>query len=415
MSWVPIVDIGERNAVHAIAEACQRTGFLTIVGHEVPTTVLDDTWNAARDFFDQTLAEKMLVAMPRPGYPYGYSPLAGETLARSLGNGAPPDLKESYAIGPVDRPTHTITDPDESFAWSENLWPPALPHFRLAWERHFREMAELSQRLLRLMAVGLGTPAHHFDALISRPTSAMRALNYPARASATDVATDQFGASAHTDYGTLTILLADPVQGGLQVQDSTGEWHDVDTVPGSLVVNLGDAMARWTNDRWRSTMHRVLVPEGRRQSIAFFHNANWDAVIECLPTCLEPGELPRYQPIAAGPHLMQKFQSTVNTFGGPMNEAMPLGPAMPPGLSLVRVTPEFTATTVPAGLLRAHEVAEGVWGRLKVHHGHVGFVFEDEPNCRVEAVPGEHVDIPPGRPHHVEPDDDAVFVVEFHR
>jgi isopenicillin N synthase-like dioxygenase len=83
---------------------------------------------------------------------------------------------------------------------------------------------------------------------------------------------------------------------------------------GSFVVNLGDAMARWTNDRWRSTMHRVQVPDGRRQSIAFFHNANWDARIECLPTCLGLDQQPRYDPIEAGPHLMQKFQSTVNGY-----------------------------------------------------------------------------------------------------
>jgi len=104
------------------------------------------------------------------------------------------------------------------------------------------------------------------------------------------------------------------VQRGLEVQGTDGSWHGVDPVPGSFVVNLGDAMARWTNDRWRSTMHRVLVPSGRRQSIAFFHNANWDAVIECLPTCLAAGEVPKYAPIAAGPHLMQKFTSTVNTY-----------------------------------------------------------------------------------------------------
>lgn len=311
MSWVPVVDLTGAHAPGAIDEACRRAGFLTIVGHGVPAGVVDDAWRTARDFFDLPLAGKMLVAMPRPGYPYGYSPVAGETLAKSLGKGGAPDLKESFAIGPVDRPTHRITDPDEAFAWSENLWPASLPELQPAWERYFRALSDLAARLLRLMAVGLGMPEHHFDPMISRHTSAMRALNYPARGM---VADGQFGASAHTDYGTLTILLADPVQGGLQVEGADGRWHDVEAEPGSFVVNLGDAMARWTNDRWRSTMHRVQVPAGRRQSIAFFHNANWDAVIECLPPCLAAGERPRFAPIAAGPHLMQKFQSTVNAY-----------------------------------------------------------------------------------------------------
>lgn len=310
MSWVPVVDISAPNAPGMIDEACERAGFIVVVGHGVADIVVDDAWNTARAFFDLPLAARMEVAMPRPGYPYGYSPMAGETLTRSLGQTAAPDLKESFAIGPVDRPTHEISDPNESFAWSANLWPSAIPTLQPAWETYFRAMSDLAARLLRLMATSLGMPASYFDSLIDRHTSAMRALNYPA------VAREEgrLGASAHTDYGTLTILLADPVVGGLQLEGANGVWHDVQTVPGSFVVNLGDAMARWTNDHWRSTMHRVLVPEQRRQSIAFFHNANWDAVIECLPTCLPLNEEPKYAPIAAGPHLMQKFQSTVNTY-----------------------------------------------------------------------------------------------------
>ncbi|CAN5433076.1 2-oxoglutarate and iron-dependent oxygenase domain-containing protein [soil metagenome] len=314
MSWVPVVDISAANAPSLIGEACERAGFLTVVGHGVASAVVANAWNSAHAFFDLPFADRIQVAMPRPGYPYGYSPIAGETLTRSLGKAsgtaAAPDLKESFAIGPVDRPTHAITDLDESFAWSENLWPRTLPALRPAWETYFRAMSDLAARMLRLMATSLGLPATHFDPMIDRHTSAMRALNYPAA----DRGEGRLGASAHTDYGTLTILLADPLIGGLQLEDVNGVWHDVDVVPGSFVVNLGDAMARWTNDRWRSTMHRVQVPASRRQSIAFFHNANWDAVIECLPSCLPSGESPKYAPIAAGPHLMQKFQSTVNAY-----------------------------------------------------------------------------------------------------
>jgi len=85
-------------------------------------------------------------------------------------------------------------------------------------------------------------------------------------------------------------------------------------VPGAFVINIGDLMARWTNDRWRSTLHRVVDPAAapaRRQSMAYFQNANWSAAISCLPTCLGPGEKPRYQPVLAGPHLMGKFRRSV--------------------------------------------------------------------------------------------------------
>lgn len=311
MSWVPVVDLAGSDAVEAVADACRRVGFLTVVGHGVPDAVIDGAWDTATAFFDLPLAQRQQVAMPRPGYPYGWSPMAGETLSASLGRRSHPDLKQSFAIGPVDPPTHAFADPDEEFAWSANLWPEALPEMRPAWEAYYREMAALAARLLRVMALALELPEHHFDSMIDRHTSAMRALDYPA---ASDVLDGQLGASAHTDYGTLTVLAADTTQRGLQVQGPDGAWLDATPIPGSLVVNLGDAMARWTNDHWRSTMHRVVVPARRRQSIAFFHNANWDAIIDCIPSCLAPGEAPRHPPIAAGPHLMQKFRSTVNTY-----------------------------------------------------------------------------------------------------
>lgn len=310
MSWVPEIDISDPfTAMADVSSACERVGFFAVVGHGVSADLIEAIWESAAAFFDLPVEAKMKVAMPWPGYPYGYSPLAGESLAASLGKQGHPDLKESFAIGPVDGYTHTINDPDELFAWSPNLWPEAVPAFREVWESYFRAVANLSARLLQIMAVALDLPRTHFDPMISRHTSAMRALRYPCPE---NVLPGQLGAGAHTDYGTLTVLLVDPVQGGLQVQDSEGRWHDVRPAPGAFVVNLGDAMARWTNDRWRSTVHRVLVPEGPRQSIAFFHNANWDAVIECVASCLRAGDRPKYAPIHAGPHLMQKFQATVN-------------------------------------------------------------------------------------------------------
>lgn len=310
MPSIPVIDLRAADAAHAIGSACADVGFFTVTGHGVDAHVIDAAWTTARSFFDLPEADRAAVAMPRPGYPYGWSPLDGETLARSLGNAAPPDRKQSFAIGPVDPPPHRITDPDESFAWSPNLWPAALPELRPAWERYYRDLAALSARLLSLMAVALDLPTDHFDPMIDRHTSAMRALDYPPRDGGADA---RLGASAHTDYGTLTVLLADHTQAGLQVQAADGSWLDIVPEPGSFVVNLGDAMERWTNDRWRSTMHRVVAPERRRQSVAYFHNANWDAEIACIPSCLAPGESPRYSPIAAGPHLMEKFRSTVNS------------------------------------------------------------------------------------------------------
>jgi isopenicillin N synthase-like dioxygenase len=151
--------------------------------------------------------------------------------------------------------------------------------------------------------------------MIGHHVSGLRILNYPDQSK--PPVPGQIRAGAHTDYGSLTILRQDAAPGGLQVLDAGGAWLDVPARPDALVVNLGDLMQRWTNDRWRSTLHRVINPppdvrgSARRQSIAFFHLPNWDAQVTCIPSCLLPGEQPRHPPIAAGPHLMTKYRRTV--------------------------------------------------------------------------------------------------------
>ncbi len=319
---IPVIDLSgkEEVVVASIAEACTTYGFFTVVGHGVPAELDQRAWDQARAFFDLSVEQKQTVAMPEAGYPYGYAPFAFERLASSLGDVTPPDLKETYTVGPVDPAPRPAVDPDETWARLPTLWPEALPEAKPAFEDYYRAMSELAQRIMRLCALALDLDEHYFDPLVNAHISALRFLNYPELSN--PPLPGQLRAGAHTDYGTITILRQEQKLGGLQVLSPAtatlqeSEWIGVPYVPGSYVVNLGDAMARWTNDRWRSTLHRVLTPPvnahepTRRQSIAFFHNANWEAIIECLPTCQSSSEPPRYEPIAAGPHLMNKFQST---------------------------------------------------------------------------------------------------------
>jgi isopenicillin N synthase-like dioxygenase len=336
---IHVVDLsaGDADIVATLGEACREVGFFLVVHHGVDAAVESEAWELTRAFFDLPLADRLQVAMPEPGYPYGYAPFAYESLASSLGDVTPPDLKETYTVGPPEDLAAIGRDPDEAWARLPTPWPTALPNARSVYRRYYDAMAELAARLLSFGARSLGLGADHFAPLIDRHVSALRMLNYPPLAQPPKPG--QLRAGAHTDYGTLTILRQEQRPGGLQVlapsesgrsrdgapgAAASREWIDVDHVPGSFVVNLGDAMARWTNDRWRSTLHRVVVPpigsdadaraessgETRRQSIAFFHNANWDAVIECLAPCTDPQDPPRYVPIAAGPHLMAKFRST---------------------------------------------------------------------------------------------------------
>ena len=301
--------------VDAMDRACRDLGFFRIPVDVVDRPIREAAWDTATEFFALDEATKREIEFPEPGYPYGYSPYRAETLAKSLDDDeARPDLKESLSVGPDCGPMRRLVD-GEAWIMSPSLWPSQVPELRPAWTAYYRVLSDVAEQLMRVMALALDLPADHFARFIDRPITSMRALHYPA-ASPSDVAlragahADALRAGAHTDYGTFTILRTDDVP-GLEIVGPDGEWVGVEPDPDFFVVNLGDTIAQWTNDRWRSTLHRVVPAAAPRQSFAFFHMANWDARIECLPTCLEPGEAPRHEPAQAGPWLMRKFQSTV--------------------------------------------------------------------------------------------------------
>jgi isopenicillin N synthase-like dioxygenase len=179
---------------------------------------------------------------------------------------------------------------------------------------YYRAMSELAQVLMRLFALGLGLEESFFDAKIDRHISRLRLRNYPAQLA--PPLPGQLRAGAHSDYGSLTILATEDRPGGLQVRNAAGEWVEVPVVPDCFIVNLGDLMARWTNDAWVSTLHRVVNPppdsgaESRRLSLVFFHNPNYDAQVSCIPTCLKPGEMPKYPATTSGEHLRRLFVAT---------------------------------------------------------------------------------------------------------
>lgn len=323
-AYVPVIDLDRDDTVVAaeLDRVCREVGFFQIVGHGVEPEVEERAWRAFTRFFDLPVEAK-LALRPGPAEPYGYIPAGAESLARSTetdtetdtGTDEPPgDVKESLNIGPMDPPAHPLSGPDEAAVHTPNRWPDALPELEPAARAYTAAMTALTARLMRLFALGLDLPATFFDDKIDRSPHALRAVNYPA--TSVPLAKGQLRAGAHTDYGLLTILRQDAV-GGLEVLDHAGAWAAVPAVPGAYVLNIGDLMARWTNDRWRSTLHRVVNPvEGaaaaaRRQSVPFFANANWDADVRCLPSCLAPGETPRYAPVEAGPHLLGKFRRTV--------------------------------------------------------------------------------------------------------
>jgi isopenicillin N synthase-like dioxygenase len=145
---------------------------------------------------------------------------------------------------------------------------------------------------------------------------ALRCINYPA--SDEPRLPEQKGAGEHSDYGSITILKSDPDVPGLEIKLPSGRWAKAPLVEDAFIINIGDMMARWTNDRWVSTLHRVVQPNSadsgasRRQSMAFFHNTSFDAEIECISTCLGAGEQPKYRPVLAGQYLRERFTMAAN-------------------------------------------------------------------------------------------------------
>ena len=306
---VPVIDVAPFDGddpqaraavVDQVRRACAEVGFLVVTGHGIPDDLLERMSTVSRAFFDLPESVKAVHARPERGA--RYVPMTSESVAASLGLSTPPDLKEAYSVYRVDT--------DE--------WPATPADLRATWQEYYRALETLARRMMRIFALALDLDEHWFDDKIDHADASLWVSNYPAQP--TEPEPGQFRAGPHTDYDTLTLLKVEDVPGGLEVQVEPGTWAPVPYVPGSYVVNIGDLMARWTNDRWVSTMHRVVNPPpgsgpaARRQSIVFFHKPNDDCLVEPIPTCVGP-DGPHYPPVYAGEYMAEKGRKQDNSHG----------------------------------------------------------------------------------------------------
>ena len=298
-----------------IGWACKSTGFFGVVGHGVAPDTVGALRSAAYRFFDLPAEEKLALKRPQPEQNRGYIMTGDETLARLAGNETPPDLKELFAIGPFDLPHdpyYTAADAYPSFA--PNLWPAAPPELVPALKAYWRSLEGLATAIAEGFALALGLEPGYFRDRIDRNTSQLRIMHYPVPAAAP--LPGQLRAGEHTDLGMMTILSSDNDIGGLQVKRRGGDWIDVPTVENAFLVNLGDMMMRWTNDRWVSTPHRVVNPaeagigRSRRLSIGYFFIPNYDTSLGCIETCCANDQSPRYAPLTVTEYRTQRFART---------------------------------------------------------------------------------------------------------
>lgn len=309
---LPVIDVAglsasdpaERARVgRELRAACLDKGFFYCTGHGVPAGLLAAAFAEAKALFDQPDAAKDAMDKRLSAANRGYEQLGGQTLEP----GAMPDRKEGFYIG-VELPPDDPRVQAGRFNRGPNVWPQDLPGFRPVMRAYAAALTDLAETLMRGMALSLDLPETAFADYCRDPMATLRLLHYPP---ARPDAPGERGAGAHTDFGALTILAQDD-NGGLQVWDIVNDrWIHADPVPGAFVVNLGDMIARWTNGRYRSTLHRVINVSGReRYSIPFFHVGNPDYEVACIPTCLDPGEAPRHPPVTVEAHLRSMYERT---------------------------------------------------------------------------------------------------------
>jgi isopenicillin N synthase-like dioxygenase len=319
-SSIPIIDLhpftagsdeDRRKVARAVDAACRNVGFLIVTGHGIPQDLLDRAHAAASRFFDLDEATKHPYVPPPRGY-LGYRGIEGETLASSLDQVAPPDLKETFTVTRFDtRDEPYFTSPLGQMFFQSNPWPAEVPELQESWIPLYRALDRVATTLMRVFAVALDLPEAFFDDKIDKNIAGLRALNYPHPR--TPPRPGQLRAGAHTDFGSLTLLSMQDAPGGLQVHRGSDTWEDVKVDSGALVTNIGDLMAQWTNDVWISTLHRVVNPppdaigSTRRQSLAFFHQPNYDAEVIPLPSCVTADRPARYARTTSGEHLFMKM------------------------------------------------------------------------------------------------------------
>ncbi|MDB5956204.1 2-oxoglutarate and iron-dependent oxygenase domain-containing protein [Ramlibacter sp.] len=312
---VPVLDLapflqggpGERRAVaHSFGQAMEEAGFVTVIGHGVPQSLVHGTYRCMRDFFALPEPDKLRHTAPEQTKGRGYLPMKIESVAATLDGRTPPDLCEALVFASLQR--------ERAGAGVPNLWPQQPPQLPVCVNAYFDAMLTLSRQLMQLAALALELPQDWFDAMYAQPALTLRFVNYPDQEQLPEPGQLRYG--AHHDYGGLTILRQDHAPGGLQVCDRAGQWHDAPPHPGGLVLNVGDLMSRWTNGRWRSTLHRVINPprdltgSTQRLSMVAFTGPNAATEVSCLPTCTGPGNPARFEPVNAQAYVQAKLAAS---------------------------------------------------------------------------------------------------------
>jgi isopenicillin N synthase-like dioxygenase len=307
---VPVIDLAQSNEhiAREIHIACRTIGFFTVKNHGVDPALIDAAFRVSKEFFDLPLAQKAALDMKKSPANSGYEQMGAQKLDSQDADcpAAPPDLKEAFYCGlelPDDHPLAV----KKMRGYGHNQWPDAQPAMRETLNAYYAAMIMLGDRVLEHIARSLELDAKFFAPYFDPPSATLRLIKYPPHPDNADE--NQIGAGAHTDWGGITLLAQDS-SGGLEVRNLAGEWIDAPPIPDAYIVNLGDLMARWTNDVYSSNMHRVKNNRsgGVRYSIPFFMSPSPDAKVAAIPSCVTGESPPKYPPCTAADHMAEMFR-----------------------------------------------------------------------------------------------------------
>jgi len=299
-SEIPVIDIAalrdgsDPSAVAAeLRRAAVEVGFIYVKNHGIDEAVFERARTAAFEFFRRPAAEKATIAVNR--HHRGYIRVGDAKMTED----AKADLKESFLWGlEMDEETDASVKGNRFLA--PNRWPDFMPELRNAVYPFYAGAQSCAIDLLRGFALGSGLPEDSFVKAVDLPISRASITYYPPQEA--EMGENQFGVAPHTDFGVLTVLRQDEV-GGLQVQNLEGEWLTAHPIPGTLVINVGDLLERWTNGVFRSTPHRVVNASGReRLSLVLGFDPNFETLVDPAVICAE-GDTPKFEPITCGDYL----------------------------------------------------------------------------------------------------------------
>ncbi|MBV9251782.1 MAG: isopenicillin N synthase family oxygenase [Acetobacteraceae bacterium] len=309
---IPVIDYGPYFAgepgaleqlAHQVRNACENIGFLYALNHGVPQEIIDRAFAASRRFHALPTEAKMGLRLNQNNI--GYMPMnASVQAASTVHRATKPNQNESFFISHDRGPEHPDVKAGIPLR-GRNQWPDNLPGLREDLMAYFHALYAMCERMLPPFAVALDMPPDYFAPFFANEAHAnLRFLHYPPQK---DISDNSFGTAPHTDNSFMTALARTDVP-GLAVRLPSGEWFPPPVIPGTFLINLGNIMRRWSNDRFLSTPHGVINDSGGdRYSIAYFHSPNPDAVIECLPSCCDSAANPPRYPKAVYRDLVLEF------------------------------------------------------------------------------------------------------------